>query len=428
MEEIKLKGLDEVIYKETINNGLEVFVWKNPKVNTFKCSLIIKVGAENVSFKVGKENFEVLFGTHHYLEHIMCKDKDGTSLISKYNELGCFANASTWPDKTVYEIVGSTSLKESLELLLDNIQEKTFDEESFEKERNPILEESRMRKDDASRLALYGLNECLFSEYPNRTPGLGTESDIEKITLDDLRLVWETFYHPKNSYLIITGNVDPIEIMHIVKENQKKKEFKKYLAPKIKKYKEPKKVFLKNKEIYANIEIPTVHVALKIPKKAFGNIEIFSLLPILNLVLASNFGTTSLFRENILEQKIAVSLGAGAYLEKDYIIIKVTSKTKYPEEMIPLIKDKLNNLEIEWKDIMRKIKSEIANLVLGYEDVEEVNDMLCYCIIKYGKIIENEKEILENINLEMIKEVCKNISLKEMSILTMYPLKMKKTN
>jgi len=428
MEQIKLQGLDEVIYKDTCENGLEIYIWKNSKVNTFKCSLVIKVGAEDTSFKIGKTHHQVLCGTHHYLEHIMCKDNEGNSLISKYNELGCHANASTWPDKTVYEIMGSNNISESLELLLNNIQEKTFDEKSFESERNPILEESRMRKDDAGRLALYGMNECLFKEYPNRTSGLGTENDILNISLDDLRLIYETFYHPKNSCLVITGNVEPIEIIHIVKENQKNKTFLPYQNPIRTKYKEPKKVVKEQEEIYANIEIPSVHVAVKIPKKAFGNIEIFSLLPILNLILASNFGTTSLFRENILEHKIAVSLGSGAYLEKDYIIIKVSSKTKYPEEMIPRIKEKLNHLEINWEDIERKIKSEIATLVLGYEDVEEVNDMLCYYLVKYEKIIENEKEILENINLKKVEEVCQNISLKEMSILTMYPLKKKKAD
>jgi len=389
MEKIKLKQLDEIIYKDTCSNGLEIYVWQNKKVNTFKGAYVVKTGAEDVMFQVGKEKENVPFGTHHYLEHLMCKNEDGSSLLDTFNRLGCYSNAATYPDKTLYEFVGSVNLKENLELLLDSIYQKEFKEEYFEAERGPILEEARMRKDDAERIALYGINNCLFKKYLNRVTGLGNMKDIENMKLDNLKTIYNTFYHPQNSFLVVTGNVDPVEVIHLVKENQKKKRFKEYKNPIREIIKEPRKVVKKEEKKYANIETPRLYISVKIPRNRFDMDEVL-LLSIVNVGLNSNFGVTSTLREELLEQNLIVTLGASGYVEKDYLIIQVSSKTKYPEELLPFLEEKLEHLELSMIDIKRKIKSEIANLVLSYEDPDTVNDIIAYCLVHYALIMKKK--------------------------------------
>ncbi len=426
MKEINLKGLDEDIYYDVCENGLPIYVWVNKKVNTFKASYVVKCGSNDVSFKVLKKQIEVPFGTAHFLEHIMCKQKDGTSLLGAFNQLGCYSNASTYADRTSYEFVGSVHLKECLELLMESLYQKEFVSEYLEAERGPILEEMRMRKDDVGRISLYGLNGNLFSSYPCRVSGLGEEPDIEGITICDLENLYETFYHPKNSFLVVTGNVSPVEVIHIIKENQKNKQYKKWVEPKRKVYDEPLQVVKKKTEIYANVEIPVAHLAVKIPYSSFKGMDEYVLMDLINIVLVSNFGATSLLKEEIVDKNLGITLSAGAYVENDYIVIKVSSRTKYPEQLLPLLKKKLRHLKFDEADILRKVKAEVANLVLGYEDVEDVNDMLSYCLVKYNKIIDNEKEIMEQISLKKIKEVFAKISFKEMTTLIVYPMKEKK--
>ena len=72
---------------------------------------------------------------------------------------------------------------------------------------------------------------------------------------------------------------------------------------------------------------------------------------------------------------------------------------------------------------MRKKNSEIANLVLGYEDVESVNDYLSYSLSKFNKIWDNEKEIIENMTIEKIKEIISKVSFEEISTLIVEPKK-----
>ncbi len=426
MKEIKLKGLDEVVYQDTCENGLDVYVWVNKKANAFKASLVYRCGAEDIHFTRGNKKMTVPTGTAHFLEHMMCKNSDGTSLLSKFQELEAFSNAATYPDKTVYEFVGTTNLEENLNLLLDAIQEKEFSEEAFISEKGPILEEARMQNDNNARVAMLSINACLFSKYHNAISGVGTEEDIKKMELKDLEEFYQTFYHPENSFLVVTGNVDPRVVFHTVKENQKKKNFKEWKKPKKEHYREPKKVVKEYMELEANVEIPKVYISIKIPKNKFEEEEILAVLDIFNVTLLANFGSTSLFKEEILDQKLAVSLATQAYIERDYIILQVVAKTKYPDELTPILIDKLNHIEINEKDIKRKIKAEIANLILYYEDVENVNDYFVYCLNMYQKIIDNEKKILESITISKIKTVMHDFMKNPYNIFILKPKTSKK--
>ena len=421
METIEIKGLDEKVYFDKCENGLEIYVWQNPRVNSFKGSICFKAGSEQVSFKMDKVKYELPFGVAHYLEHIMCKNADGTPLLGSFNQLGCYSNAATYSDKTVYEFMGSNNLKEALDLLLDSVQNKEFQEDYFEMERGAILEEARMRLDDVARLSLYGINQCLFSKYPNRVIGLGTLEDIKNMTLDDLKTFYQAFYHPSNSVVVVCGNVDALSVIQWIKENQKKKEFSKKPKVTLTKYREPEKVICSYQEIEANVEIPKVFINVKIPRKKWKEYDSLLLLSMLNVTAASNFGITSLFRERLFEKKLAVTLGALFYLERDYIVFQVTAKTKYPEECIKALEEKMNSLDIDAQDINRKRKSEIANLVLGYEDPDYVNNMLNYYLVKYGKVITNEKEILESIDIEAIKELFADFKIENCNVFVMKP-------
>lgn len=421
MKEIKLKGLDEIIYYDQCENGLDIYVWVNKKVNTFKGTITFLVGSEDVEFSIKKKKYQVPYGTAHYLEHILCKNEKGETVLSAFQSYGSYANASTYGYKTVYEFVGTEKLKENINLLLDITQNKEFVEEYFVRERGPILEEARMYKDVPNRVIATEINKCLFHKYPNRVPGIGSLDDIEKINLENLQFLYNSFYHPKNSFVTVTGNVDPMEVIHTIKENQKAKKFLDYANPTMAKYREPKKIVETDKELFLNIEVPKVFLCKKIPKNLFLDYDTVTVLDALQVVLSSNFGVTSLFRDELISKKLVLNLRAVAYTERDFYIIQVESKTKYPDEVIKILREKLETLDITKDDIERKKKAEIATLVLGYEDPESVNDDISYQISKFGKIYDNEKELLENLTFEKIKDIFSRISSKEISVVVALP-------
>ena len=420
MKEIKLKGLDETIYETTLENGLKIYMWVNKKVNTFKGTITFMVGSEDVDYSIGKKNIHKIFGIPHYLEHILCKNENGASILGDFQKLGSYSNASTFAYRTTYEFVGNQNLKENIKLLMHMTQEKVFDEDAFESERGPILEEARRCEDSIDRLVYIELNKLLYKNYPNKEYGVGNQKDIKKITLEDLKETYKTFYHPENSFVVITGNINPYEIEEWFIEIEKDKSFPKFQHPKIKKYKEPTSIVCKEKEIKANVEIPLVAVAIKTPLKVFET-DLLTTLDALQLTLTSNFGSTSSFREELMNKKLITSLSCYTEKTRDYLNIAVISKTKYPKEVIGKIKEKLRNVEILEEEISRKKKCEIASLVLGYEDVEEVNDFLSYTISKFGTIFDNEKEILENLDIKTIKNVVSKVDFSKIAALTILP-------
>ena len=166
-----------------------------------------------------------------------------------------------------------------------------------------------------------------------------------------------------------------------------------------------------------------MYVSVKVPISSLPKKNIVTLLSILQLVLISNFGSTSLFREEMIEKKLVLTLNTSVEWERKYFVLKVWAKTKYPLEVLPILKEKLKNLDVYENDIFRKIKSEIANLVLGYEDPEYVNDIFAYMIVKYGKILTNEKEILESITIKDILDVVQKIPMDKMNTFVVNPLK-----
>ena len=140
---------------------------------------------------------------------------------------------------------------------------------------------------------------------------------------------------------------------------------------------------------------------------------------ILNLILASNFGDSSDLKEELLQNNIITYLSASRFVLSDYIVIDVTVESKILDEAIRRIVDALSHLTMSEKDLKRKINSSIATLVLNYEDVENVNNMIQNYLVYYHKLIPDLKEIYESITLEEVLEVIEAIDTKEMVVVTM---------
>ena len=419
MKEIKIKGINETIYYEQLDNGLNIYLWANKHSHSFQGVLNVFYGGDYLDFTWKNKKYHVNRGSAHYLEHIMCESDE--PILSKFNRLGSYSNAVTSNMKTSYEFIGTTKLKENILLLLQTVFEKEFKESEVEHERVPILEEMRMRVDNASVISYFTLNDMLFQKYPNNIELVGRKKDIEAIKLEELNLIYKAFYHPANMAFVITGNIDPYECVSIIKEYFKKQKVDKWSKPKLMNYREGKKVNLKRKIINVNVEIPEITIDTKIPLNLFKDYDTLKVVNILRLLLESNFGSTTLFKEELVEKKLVYNLYYTAYKEYDYLILEVGCRTKYPNEMENILIDKLQHMEIFEDDVKRKIKSAIATLILSYENLEEVNDIIGNSLTYEGRIIDDEKEMLENITIEDIKKIYELLSFKETSTLIMLP-------
>ena len=83
------------------------------------------------------------------------------------------------------------------------------------------------------------------------------------ITKEDLYCCYNTFYNPSNMFFVVTGNVDPLETVEIIKNNFSDKKFDLLRDIKCKKYDEPDKVFKKYESIDMNVNLPKIAVNYK---------------------------------------------------------------------------------------------------------------------------------------------------------------------
>ena len=405
MEKIELKKFNEVIYYDECSNGLPIYMWVNERVSSFYATLSVKYGSVDTKFKVKNKKYSVPNGTAHFLEHVKFNESEDKTAHEYFNKLGSSINAFTTFNYTSYEVYSSNNIKENIEHLLDYVETPYFTKKLVSKESGIIKEEVKMGKNNPSQVLLYALNNIIYHTNNRKYYITGNEEDVASITDTDLKLVYDLFYHPSNMFMVVTGNFNPYEVASIIKENQNKKEFNKYLNP-IKIYdKEDVSVYKKEEEITGNISIPKVKIAYKIDKKKFKELSDIEILLYTRIILNANFGTTSDLREELLEKELITALSNNASIVDDFVILVVTAETKYPSEVKTIICDKMNNLSISKKLLERKVKTNIADMIYGFDDIEYINTMIQDNILSYNRIVDDLYDILTSLNINTANNV-----------------------
>ena len=423
MKEITLEGLDEKIYEYTTKTGLKIYMWVNEKVNSCLMTLSVKYGSIHTKFKVGKKTYEVPNGVAHFLEHIKFNINENSTAHDEFYKIGGDANAFTTFKWTSYIVFATGNKNENLNLLLDYVYNPYFTKKMINKEKGIIIEEANMSNDDPYSLIFYNNLKAVLQKSKYRNLITGEVEDIKKIELDDIKNVYDNFYHPKNMFLIITGNFNPYEMAKITEENLSKKEFKEYIEPVIIDETEPKKVTVEYSETNVNVSYPKIKYSLKIPLNKFKNIENLDLKILVRLILNINFGPTSDFYTELIEKELVTSLSSNLDIYEDYLVITISATTNYKEEVIKRLKDKIDTLEISEKDIIRKKNATLATLILDYDDIETVSMKIQDDIINEGKIVTDLKERISNIDKDILNSVLKYITNDNVSVNVFLPNK-----
>ena len=221
----KLEKMDLNLYYEQMDNGLDVYIVPFDKVNSVYVTFSTKFGSIHDEFipydRTSMTKFPL--GIAHFLEHKLFEQKNGVDPFTFYSERGSDANANTSNFKTTYLFSGTNFLDENLNYLLDYVQDPYFTEENVEKEKGIIDQEIRMYEDSPYYKLYDRILYNSFKNHPIKYPIGGTISSIKKITVQDLYTCYYTFYHPKNMFLVITGNVDPKDVISLIKANQENK-------------------------------------------------------------------------------------------------------------------------------------------------------------------------------------------------------------
>jgi zinc protease len=200
---------------QTLANGLTLVLLEDHSTPIVHAQLWYHVGSKDE--RPGRTGFAHLF------EHMMFKGSKNVSPeqhASAVSAVGGMSNAYTTDDVTVFwETVPAQYLPLVLWLEADRMASLKIDKDTFNREREVVKEERRMRVENQpyGRLSEI-IYEQTFSAHPYRHTTIGSMVDLEAASVDDVREFYRTYYVPKNATLALVGDFDPKQAASLVNE------------------------------------------------------------------------------------------------------------------------------------------------------------------------------------------------------------------
>lgn len=421
MERIELQKVDKTIYREVLDNGLEIIVIPNEeysKKKNYYFNYGTYYGANINEFVPINKTKMTSFpkGIAHFLEHKMFETENGVKPFDFYAKTGSYVNAFTSYRSTSYIVTGNKSLKENLEYLLTFVNRPYFTDENVLKEQGIITEEAAMNLDSPDYLAYITLSRNLYKISPYNTPILGSVESIKKITKEDLYECYNTFYRPNNMYLVVGGAVDPDEIVNITTKTLDK--FKKDSTTKInvKKYKEPVKVVKEYEKIIRDVNVDKISIGYKMDRHKFTIKNDVILDLYLNMIVSLCFGASSNFREMIRKRHLVNR--SGYYFDRidDLVVFTVEADTLNTPVYLKELESYLSNLEVLEEDLERIKKVWISSEVVKSDYPDNLVDNIVGDLVTYRKIVPNYVDLIRNMNISTLNEVIKSLDFSNKSI------------
>lgn len=187
-------------------NGLVVLLKQDASAAVASVQVWVKTGSIHEQSHLGA-------GLSHFLEHMLFKGTErraGRELSAAVQEHGGYINAYTTFDRTVYYIdLPAEHTAMAVDILADAVLHSTLPGEEVAREREVILREIDMGRDDPDHRLGETLFAAAFREHPYRHPIIGHREIFSTVTRDDLAAYYRTRYVPNNMVLVIVGAFDP---------------------------------------------------------------------------------------------------------------------------------------------------------------------------------------------------------------------------
>ncbi len=417
MEKHVFEKVDEFIYKETLDNGLEVYLYPTNKTKNFYITVSVKYGASVIKYKLGKDIFEVIPGSAHFLEHKVMAISENENFSKKIKEYGSIANAWTNSYGTNYNIFGSKNIYENLKLLLDIFYNTNINDENVNEEKGIIGEEIDMYKDRINAYMNELLYKNLFNKSYARNTTVGERSDIEKLNSKILNKIYSDFYIPNNTFIIVCGDFDIDKCMSIIKEEiNKYKPVKKELPVKIID-KEPLKVSNKYLEVNKGIESERVKIGFKIKKDILGIDDDNLIRYYLDIIFSCYISPTSLLFEKYKNNDLFYGGGYSVSIVDDYLIITVSAACKDADLFTKNVLKDIKSLSIDKKDFDRKKKLYLKAYIVDFDNIEDIEYNICMSLMVDGYINYKEYSDIVNLNYAEAQRIIKLLNFDNYSII-----------
>lgn len=336
MKTIISQRYHETYDEETLDNGLKVILWHKKGYEKSLFMMVTPFGAEDIC---QRDNHHKIIthplGIAHFLEHKMFA-MQGEDVMNRFTAMGANVNAFTSYRETAYYASTSADPKAPLTLLLDFVQELDIDEASVEKEKGIITSELHMYQEMSDQRLIMETYASLFQKHPLRYDIAGDDLSVNQTTLTQLHRCYRMNYHPSNMILICVSGHDSEELLHIIKENQARKQFDPPILSETVEIREPSKVARKEFSFTMDVSVPKVSVAYKMT----GIMDPYERLRrewAIRFLLDAHFTSLNPQYQTWLDEKIISDYcGCDVEIGENYGLLMFYSETQKQEDFIAL--------------------------------------------------------------------------------------------
>jgi zinc protease len=301
-------GADSVdTHEYRLSNGLKLIVREDHRAPTV---------AHMVWYRAGSmDEVNGRTGVAHVLEHMMFK---GTKKVKsgEFSRLvaavGGRENAFTSRDYTAYfQQVEKSKLDEVIQLEADRMSNLNFDDAEFSKEIQVVMEERRLRtEDNPSSLLNEAMMATAYMSSPYRHPVIGWMNDLQNMKATDARDWYRSWYAPNNATVVISGDVDPKQVLRTVEKYYGTVDA--HELPVRKPQIEPPQKGIKQVQVKAPADSAQLTMAWKVPKLEPGKLDDVEpyALELLTAVL-DGYDNARLNRILVKQEKVVNDVGVG---------------------------------------------------------------------------------------------------------------------
>ena len=199
----------------TLDNGLRVIISEDHDTPIYAIAVSYKVGSRDE--RAGRTGFAHLF------EHMMFKGSEnvgpGEHFYLVFTKGGSM-NGTTNNDRTLYfEIMPKNQLDLGLFLEADRMRSLNVTKENLDNQRQAVKEERRLGIDNQPYGQAYEkMDELLYDNFAYKHSVIGSMSDLDAASVDDVKQFFKTYYAPNNAVLALVGDLDTKDTLVRVKK------------------------------------------------------------------------------------------------------------------------------------------------------------------------------------------------------------------
>lgn len=402
--------------KSTLSNGVRVVTEEHSWASTINVGLFIESGT--------KHEQEGQMGMAHLTEHMVFKgtqSQKALDIVLNIEKVGGEINAHTSREYTCYTVQTlRKGLNLGLKTLFDLAFKATFPEEDFAREIEVVQQEIDMSRDHLEDFIFDHYFEKSFAGHPLSRNILGTKESLSHMNREMLLKYYQENYQNSKMVLSVTGPINHIEVLHILKEqglDQYYKKDQKEISPQ-------KFAPLPHISHYTWVPKPSeqTHLVVGLPAVAFTDDLRFESY-ILSAALGG--GMTSRLYQIIREDKgwaYSVYSYLQSFLEGGALAIYVGTSADKVLPVVEIINEQIAKIKEEGlsEEDLDLYKTQVESSVrMGSDDLENrmnsigVNEMI------FGKY-RSVEEVLKDINrvsLDSLNTFARNYLLAEQSSL-----------